>query len=274
MQRECFDLAIQMHGGGRYSNPFVQRLGARFTIGLKAPGAAALDRWVPYIYFHHEVMRYLEVVSLVGVAPVRLDPHVEVTAADLAEANQALPEDGRPLAMLHAGASDPRRWWPPQSFAAVGDALVDSGADVAVIGTEPERPAVEAVLSAMKHEAENLCGRLSLNGLAGLLSRCAVVVSNDSGPLHLAAAVGAATVGIYWCGNFYNGASFTRTRHRPFASWRIHCPVCGRDTFTDPCQHRASFVADVPIEEVSASALDLLADAQHGRRPARGWSPT
>jgi ADP-heptose:LPS heptosyltransferase len=270
MARERFDLAIQLHGGGRYSNPFVQRLGARFTLGLKTPDAAPLDRWVPYLYFQPEVMRYLEVMSLVDAVPVRLEPRVEVTRADLAQADQALPEDGRPLVVLHVGASDPRRWWPADSFAAVGDALAQTGARVVIIGTEPERPAVEAVLAAMKREVEDLYGCLSLNGLAGLLSRCAVMVSNDSGPLHLAAAVGAATVGIYWCGNFYNGAPFTRTCHRPFVSWRIHCPVCGQNTFTDPCQHQASFVADVAVEEVISSALDLLnsGDRSGHRYPA------
>ncbi|WP_421656467.1 glycosyltransferase family 9 protein [Leptothermofonsia sp. ETS-13] len=49
----------------------------------------------------------------------------------------------------------------------------------------------------MKFGAQNACGKLSLNGLAGLCSRCLVIVSNDTGPLHLARAVGTATVGIY-----------------------------------------------------------------------------
>ena len=51
MVQEGFDLAIQVHGGGRYSNPFVLRLGAGMTVGLKTPDAVPLDRWVSYIYF-------------------------------------------------------------------------------------------------------------------------------------------------------------------------------------------------------------------------------
>ncbi len=259
MARERFDLAIQLHGGGRYSNPFVQRLGAAFTIGLRTPDAAPLDRWVPYFHFQPEVMRYLEVVALVGAVPVRLEPRIEVGAADLAEAAQLGIGTERPLAVLHPGATDRRRHWPPGKFAAVGDALAAAGARVVVIGTEPERPLVEALLADMRAEADEVCGRLSLGGLAGLLSRAAVVVANDSGPLHLAAAVGAPTVGIFWCGNLINGGPFTRTRHRPLVSWRLHCPRCGVNTLEAACEDRDSFVADVPVEEVTAAALDLLA---------------
>jgi ADP-heptose:LPS heptosyltransferase len=87
------------------------------------------------------------------------------------------------------------------------------------------------------------------------------VVSNDSGPLHLAASVGAATAGIFWCFNLINCGPLTRSRHRPSASWRLTCPVCGIDCTQGRCVHRASFVADVPTEEVVASALDLFSRA-------------
>jgi ADP-heptose:LPS heptosyltransferase len=261
MARERFDLALQIHGGGRYSNPFLLRLGARLTVGLKTPDAAPLDRWVPYLYFQPEVLRYLEVVALVGATTRVLEPCIAVTAQDLAEAERVVPPAARPLVALHPGGTDPRRWWPADKFVAVGDALATAGAHVVVTGTKGERHVVEAVLRAMTSEAQDLCAQLSLGGLAGLLSRCRVVVANDSGPLHLAASVGAATVGIFWCFNLINWGPLTRSRHRPSVSWRPTCPVCGIDDTQGHCTHRASFVADVPTEEVVASALDLFAAA-------------
>ncbi len=85
MAQEGFDLALQLHGGGRYSNPLVHRLGARVTAGLRTPDAPPLDRWVPYVYFQHETLRYLEVASLVGaLAPPVLEPRLTVTQRDLA----------------------------------------------------------------------------------------------------------------------------------------------------------------------------------------------
>lgn len=262
MQEERFDLAFQIHGGGRYSNPFTTRLGARITMGLKTPDAEPLDRWLPYIYFQREILRYLEVVSLAGATPVTLDPRLAVTAEDRKEAAEVVPETARPLAVLHPGATDPQRRWPVEKFAMVADALAEAGAEVAVTGTGSERPVVDAVLRNMRHEAHNLYERLSMGGFAGLLSRCAVVVSNDSGPLHLAGAVGASTVGIFWCFNHINAAPLTRARHRPQISWRLACPVCGAVEPAEHCAHRESFVADVPVEEVTAAALDLLAARQ------------
>jgi len=258
MRRERFDLALQIHGGGRYSNPFVQQLGARVTAGLRTPDANALDRWIPYVYAQPEILRYLETVALVGALPVTLEPRLVVTQADVAEAQQAFPASERPLVVLHPGASHPGRRWPVEHFAAVGDAMAAAGADVVVTGTAPERPLVDAVLGAMRHRAFDGCGRLSLGGLSGLLARCNVVIANDTGPLHLAAAVGAATVGIYWCRNVMSAAPLTRTRHRPLVSWRLTCPVCGRDSSSDPCGHAVSFVADVPVAAVIEAAAELL----------------
>jgi ADP-heptose:LPS heptosyltransferase len=261
MRRERFDLALQLHGGGRYSNPFVRRLGARITAGLRTPDAEPLERWIPYIYFQSEVARFLEAVALVGAHPVTLEPRVHVTEHDRSDAWRVVPAGDRPMALLHPGAGDPRRWWPVENFAAVGDALAQAGAQVLINGTEAERPRVDAIRKRMSSPAIDLCARLSLGGLAGLLARCAVVVSNDSGPMHLAHAVGAPVVGIYWCFNLLTAGPLTRARHRPLTSWRMDCPTCGRNCLDGRCEHQDSFVADVPVKDVLAAAFELLSPA-------------
>jgi ADP-heptose:LPS heptosyltransferase len=270
MQGESFDLALQMHGGGGYSNPFVQRLGARVTAGAQAPGAPPLDLTIPYVYFQSEILRYLEIASLVGALTANLEPRLRVTEEDLVEAGDVVPESNRPLVALHPGAGDPRRRWPPEKFVAIGDSLAKAGARVAVVGVEEDRALLSGVVEGMDYEAVNLCGQLSLKGLAGLLSRCVVVVSNDSGPLHLAGAVGAATVAIYWGPNFINAGPPTRARHRPALSWRADCPVCGATLFDNDCGHAVSVIADVPVAEVTGYALELLASSPSapGRRGA------
>lgn len=266
MAAEHFDLAIQLHGGGRYSNPFTRRLGARVSIGLKSPDAEPLDAWVPYFYFQPEVLRYLEVVSLVGATPVTLEPDFCVKSADHVEVDRLRLADDRPWVVIHPGATDGRRRWPAEQFATVADHLADAGARVIVSGGRNECAMVDAVVGAMRREPVALCDRLSTGGLAALLARAHVVVSNDSGPLHLAGAVGTRTVGLFWCGNFINGAPLTRQRHHPFMSWRLDCPTCGRNTLRDNCEHRASFVADIPVADVQQAAAALLAEARHERR--------
>jgi ADP-heptose:LPS heptosyltransferase len=137
-----------------------------------------------------------------------------------------------------------------------------------VTGTAGEAGLVGAVLDAMEHAALDLGGRLSLGGLAALLARARVVVSNDSGPMHVAGAVGTPVVGVFWGGNVVTGAPPYRARMRPVASWRTACPVCGEDCMTSGCEHDASFVADVPVAEVLAAAEDLLATSGAPQAPA------
>jgi ADP-heptose:LPS heptosyltransferase len=268
MRDESFDIALQMHGGGRHSNPFVRRLGARVTAGLRSDDAEPLDRWTPYVYWQSEVMRALDVAALVGASPTTLEPRLAVTARDLEEAARLVPRLDEPVAILHAGASAPRRTWPPEHFAAVGDALAAAGVRVLLTGVHSERGVVAAVRAAMRAEPLDLCGRTTIGAFVGLASRARVVVSNDSGPLHTAAAAGAPTVGIYWCGHLVTGGILTRARHRPLLSWRLACPVCGANCVTASCTHEASFVADVPAEEGIAAALDLLAVEAASDAPA------
>jgi ADP-heptose:LPS heptosyltransferase len=262
-----FDLAVQLHGGGRHSNGFVSALGAGLTAGLRADDAPPLDRWLRYEYYQPEVFRYLEVVGLVGAPPVTFEPRFALTAADRAQARDVLGDAGGPLAALHPGATDGRRRWPGERFAAVGDALAASGARVLVTGTGAEREVVCEVAERMRYPSRVVLDEVPIGGLAALYAECAVVVANDTGPLHLAGAVGAGTVGLYWVGNMINGAPVYRSRSRPLISWTLHCPVCGIDCTRDiypyrpgdgRCGHRVSFVDDIPVEEAVAAALELL----------------
>jgi ADP-heptose:LPS heptosyltransferase len=257
MRHERFDLAVQIHGGGRNSNPFVASLGARLTVGLRTVDAPPLDRWVRYVYYQQEVLRCLEVIGLVGAGPTVMEPHLALTDADRSAAH-ALVAEQRDYVVLHPGANDARRRWPPARFAAIGDALAERGLQLVITGSSGEARLTKAVSGALTHPARDLAGRTSLSTLAAILAGARLVVSNDSGPLHLAAAVGAPTVGIYWCGNLINGGPLTRGRHRPVISWRVRCPVCGVPATAPRCEHDDSFVADIAVEEVRTAAFDLL----------------
>lgn len=263
MRRERFDLVLQMHGGGRHSNPFARRLGGRVTAGFRAPDAEPLDLCVPYVYFQPERLRYLELAALVGAPPVTLECQLLPTPRDIAEAGAAVPlrADGATV-LLHPSSSDPRRCWPPESFAAVADALADRGATILINGVASERERTRRITAAMRHHPVDLAGRLSLRGLIGLLSRCDLVIGNDSGPLHLADALGVPSVGLYWCGNLINSPPLTRARHRPLGSWQLDCPVCGVNCITGQCDHAASFVSAIRPEDVLSAALELLDTAR------------
>lgn len=260
LRAERFDLALQLFGGGQESNAIVHALGARVSAGSWEVGAPQLDRMVRYVHYQSESLRALEIVGLVGAPPVVLEPHVELTSRDDVAAASVLPDDGHPLAILHPGASDPRRRWPPDRFALVGDALAERGLRVAFTGTGGDEAAIVTdAISAMRHEGLDLVDRLSIPALIGLLARARIVVANDTGPLHLAAAVGTPSVGIYWFGNLLTGGPTFRSRSRAVTGWRPTCPVCGADNAeTRGCEHRVSFVSDVPPARVVELAADLL----------------
>ncbi|RQX33893.1 hypothetical protein DLJ57_19300 [Micromonospora chalcea] len=144
--------------------------------------------------------------------------------------------------------------------------IVTSGLDTMAVRV-PDGPSARALIAAAGVPVRPQVGTLSLGALAAAYADCALVVSNDTGPLHLAAAVGAPTVGVFWVGNLINGASPLRGRHRPIAAWTTHCPVCGVDCTPGiyphrpgdgECPHRVSFVADVPAAEVIEAARELL----------------
>lgn len=275
MRGERFDLALQMFGGGRYSNPFLMQFGARLTVGMRAPDAPGLDRWLPYREPVNRRLALLEIAGLAGAWPGPLPmPELAVTASDRAKAAQALPpQAGERLAILQPGSTDPRRCWPAERFAALGDMLAAQGMQLAINGTPAEAALVQAVAGAMRHPAVVLAGTLQspspgasldLGGLCGLLERAALVVSNDTGPLHLALALGVPSVGIFWLTNLLEGMPLRPSSLRAALSVRTRCPVCGQDNLAHRCAHDVSFVDEVSLDEVAGLARAALAEVRTG----------
>lgn len=260
MRERRFDLAVQLHGGGGNSNPFLLQLGARHTVGCRSEDAAPLERTVPYVYYTHEVLRALEVVGLAGATPVDLEPRLALTAEE-----QCRPSSLCRTVVLHPGATDPRRRWPAASFAALAGELAADGAEVVVVGDASEAAlAAEIVAGAPASTARSTAGQGTLADLVALLLDADLVVANDSGPRHLAGALGVSTVGIYWFGNAVNAGALSRARHRLQLGWTTHCPVCDADATSltaARCPHDDSFVAAVPVAAVLADARSLLAAA-------------
>jgi ADP-heptose:LPS heptosyltransferase len=157
------------------------------------------------------------------------------------------------------------------SFGAVARAAADDGCRVLVVGDRSETGLAEAVVTAAvgpaagtgSRSVASVAGKLGLGELAALLARADAVLANDSGPRHLAQALGTATVGIYWVGNALTSAPLGRGRHRLQLSWTTHCPVCGADVtqvgWTAPrCPHDECLVADIQPAGVYEDVRSLL----------------
>lgn len=269
MRAERFDIAFQMHGGGGNSNPFVRKLGARKTAGMTADGAEPLDINIPHVFYRNEVLRNLEIVTAAGAQPGSVDPVMTVTVNDQKELDAAIPMSRicRPFAVLHPGASDVRRRWSAEKVAAVADALAARGVGVYLTGIDAETGLCEDVAGIAKSVPVNTCGKLSSNALTALLSQAALVVSNDTGPLHLARALGTRTVGTYWVGNAINSGLISCYGHRICMSWTTSCPRCGLDCIRhdarvpfDGCDHAVSFLDSIAVSDVLDEVDAVLTD--------------
>lgn len=265
MRARRFDLAVQVHGGGRYSNPFLLRLGARHTVGTRTADAASLERTVPYLYYQHEPLRAVEVAGFAGAFPVdleaRLEPVEGLSPGPAGKDNDA----SQPLVVIHPGATDPRRRWPAERFAELAAACAADGYRVMVVGDTSEQELAERIAGlAASGAVKSVAGKLEMSGLVALLANAAVVVGNDSGPRHLAQALGVPTVGIFWAGNVINAGALGRSLHRIHASWVTACPTCGIDVtqvgWTAPrCPHDDSVVAGIEVRDVYEDVRSLVA---------------
>ncbi len=269
MRAAEFDIAVQMYGGGRYSNPYIKQLGARLTIGTKTADAAPLDRSIAYGEVANRRLELLQVVALVGAAPPLMTQEVTVIERDRREAAALiLPTPGERIVVVHPGASDVRRHWPAERFAAVADVLAAQGATIVISATEPERHLARAIVDQMRYDAIDLTGKMSLSGLCGMLDRAAMLLSNDTGPLHLALAIGTPTVGIFWLTNLLESGPLRQHLLRPALSMRVQCPVCGVENRKNRCEHDVCFVDDISVAQVTDMAMELFGQSADAKLPA------
>ncbi len=222
MQARRLDLALQMHGRGPASNLLTALLGARWTAGFFVPGQYCPDpvRFLPFAEATPESRRHLRLVEHLGI-PARgeqlefpLGPE-DVAALRAVPGAWTLPP-GR-YACVHPGASARGGRWPAERFAAVADALARRGIPVVLTGTADEAVLTARVQAAMAAPALDLAGRTTLGALGVLLRRARLLVCNDTGISHLAAALGVPSVIVFTGADPRRWAPLDGARHRPVA---------------------------------------------------------
>ena len=145
---------------------------------------------------------FLDLLKADGIVRDGTAYDLAVSESDRAYARQLLRAAGcqadRPTIAIHAGANWLLKRWPPASFARLGDLLAEQyGAQVVLVGSADDRPMAEGIARRMDHPPVILSGQTTLSQLGALFMHVDAVISNDSGPLHIAAAVGARVVGLF-----------------------------------------------------------------------------
>lgn len=142
----------------------------------------------------HAVDRYLDVLKPLGIKDAPRVPRLPTRAQDDASIEQMLKKErantGVPLIGLFPGAGHPSRRWPLERFAELADSLIRNDDVRIIVFAGPEERALVQEMRAAFPRSTIIFDRLTISQLASALARLAVFVSNDTGPMHIAAAVG------------------------------------------------------------------------------------
>ncbi len=145
----------------------------------------------------HALERYLCIARHLGVKNPRWSGYIPIYESDKTYIDSLLGRLclDRPLIAVNPMAKWETKLWEPNRFASLADLLKEKlAAGVIFTGSGADRDAIGAIQSEMKTEALNLAGRTTLKQLAYLYQRCTVVISTDTGPMHIAAAMGSPIV--------------------------------------------------------------------------------
>jgi ADP-heptose:LPS heptosyltransferase len=242
-----FDLAIQMHGSGEVSNGFVAVLEVTHSVGFGLPGERRLMTVLSWVASEPEPLRWLRLAAAVGATPAGLHLEFPVTAGELARATALIgPPDGRPVIGLHTGASDPSRRWPAESFARLGDRLAERRqARIVLTGSDQERSLTASVCRMMKAPAIDLAGITDLGELAAVISTLDLLVTNDTGVSHVAAATGTPSIVLFGPTRPERWAPLDRRRHH----------VIDAATFPGAPADGAAALQALSVDDVLAACL-------------------
>jgi predicted lipopolysaccharide heptosyltransferase III len=205
LRRRRFDLVIDLTDADR-SALLSWLSSAPVRLGYNSEG-----RWRGVLYTQvvaadrsamHTVHYHLKAIEALGLAGPPLAPILAVAPEARREADRLLREAGvdgaRPFVCLHPGA----RWWfkawPAERFAALADLIQqETPAQALFLGGEQERSLESRIADDMKTPFRSLIGKTGLRALAAVLERAALMVSNDNGPMHMAAALGVPVIGLF-----------------------------------------------------------------------------
>ena len=225
-----FDLAIQLHGSGTVSNDVVRQLGAARVAGflpaaVEEPSAAGVDDsvaprsrtggraaalpplFLPWIEAMPEIERCVALMAHLGWPSDDLRPEFSIAPGTLASGIEGA------YVVVHAGASTAQRRWPVESFRDVAASIARRGLRIVLTGTTEDRERNGAIADGLPADTLDLAGRTTLDELAVVLRGSRLLVANDTGVAHLAAALDVPSVVVFTGSDESRWAPLDRERH-------------------------------------------------------------
>lgn len=206
--------------------------------------------------------RYLGIARSLGADLPDAMPRLEPGGRAREQARKLFREkglDGRSVVAIAPGARWPSKRWPAARYAELARILGGEGHGIVLIGGEGDRDACSSVAEGSPG-AIDLCGRLGVPGTAAVLERAALVVTNDSAPLHIAEAAGTPVVALYGPTVREFGYFPLLGRSVPLEA-DVACRPCSRNG-ARPCRRpRLECLEAIPLERVADAARAVLAEA-------------
>lgn len=225
-----YDLVVQMHGSGQASTPCALAMGGRLSVGYYVgEPPAGLTQGAPYPDDEPEIMRNLGLARLLGCPDRGCELEFPLLPQDHAEARvllQGLSPRERPWIGMHVGSRRPVSRWPAERFARVADHFArEQGAQIVLTGGPGDEEALAAVGAQMRAPALCVGGETSLGGLAALIANMDLVISNDTGPAHIAEALAIPSVTIFGPADHRRWGPLDQTLH-PIVRHPVECSPC------------------------------------------------
>lgn len=260
LRKESFDMAIILPNS--FDSALVPWLaGIPVRLGKSSDGRGLMltDRYIPekHAAVIHEVDYYLKLVRSFGISGQVDSPRLFVTPAEESDAVRFLRENGIAendfVIGINPGAAygSAKRWY-PEKFAGVAQQLSKKwSAKVVVFGGPGEAGIAADIEQCLAGECLNLAGKTTLRQLMALIGRCNFFVSNDSGPMHMAAALGVPLAAIF--GSTDHSTTSPYTSNAVVVRQNVDCAPCKRKEC--PLDHRC--MTTVTVEDVVQAALEL-----------------
>jgi heptosyltransferase-2 len=182
---------------------FLGRIPHRLGYATDGRGWMLTDPVLPGEETRHQVFYYLDLVKTLSATVERPSIEIQASPQERSEARRLLAAegigDGDRFMVLNPGAAygSAKRWYEDR-FASAGDALArDLGLAVAIVGSANERGIAEEIRRRLHSKTAVLNGRTSLETLIGVLAEASLMITNDSGPMHIAAATGTPTIAVF-----------------------------------------------------------------------------
>lgn len=255
-----FDLVVSPHRSAR-SALLTWYSRAPHRVGyFEAACARAYNIRVRRPRARHEVERILALAAAMGVkVDWNTRPRLVATAAERAAARELA--GGKPYALVSPSSAWETKRWTPAGFAAAAGSLAARGLAVVLTGPPGDAAVGEAVAAAMTAPALNLFGRTDIRGLTALVAEAAVVLANDSAPIHIAAAFDIPTVAVFGATVPVQGFGPRASRAEVVEVSGLDCRPCGAHGTRSCPQKHFKCMLDLDAAAVITALERILAAA-------------